>query len=93
MRVVLGAKVTPKAGSDEVVGWSGTELAVRVSAPPDKGKANEAVCALLARALQVPKSSVRVVRGHASRHKVLEVDGVDGRAIERVFGTQGPPVL
>ncbi|MDI6713173.1 MAG: DUF167 family protein [Anaerosomatales bacterium] len=93
MSVVLGVKVTPKAGKDEVVGWAGTELAVRVAAAPDKGQANAAVCAAIADALGVPKSAVRVVRGHASRHKLMEVEGVDDAALERAFGPRETPLL
>lgn len=93
MSVVLGVKVTPKAGKDEVVGWAGTELAVRVAAAPDKGQANAAVCAAIAAALGVPKSAVRVVRGHASRHKLVEVDGVDDAALECAFGPRETPLL
>lgn len=56
-------------------------MQVRVTVPPEGGKANTAVCRIVARALGVPKSAVRVVRGDAARHKMLEVDGDDG-AIE-----------
>ena len=48
------------------------EVAVRVTAPPDGGKANKAVCALLAKELGVPKSSVRIKRGDTSRHKLVD---------------------
>lgn len=85
----LAIHVTPKAGKDEVVGWRGEELQVRVTAPPEGGKANQAVCRLISRALGVPKSSVRVVRGEASRHKAVEVSDVDPIALERAFGA--PP--
>ena len=50
-------------------------LRVRVSAVPDKGKANAAVVALLARALGVPKSAVSVVSGETSRLKTLAIAG------------------
>lgn len=93
MGVVFGVKVTPKARSNACDGWVGTEVAVRVTAPPDKGKANDAVCETIAEALGVPKSSVRVVRGHASRHKLVEIDGVDGAALERAFGPKQTPLL
>jgi uncharacterized protein YggU (UPF0235/DUF167 family) len=44
-----------------------------VTAAPDEGKANAAVCKLVADALGVPKTSVSVVRGHAARTKQLEI--------------------
>jgi uncharacterized protein (TIGR00251 family) len=49
---------------------------VRVTAPPTDGKANAAVCRLVAKTLGVPKGAVRVVRGETARHKVLEIDGM-----------------
>ena len=55
-------------------------LRVRVSAVPDKGKANAAVVALLAKALGVPKSSIRVASGETSRMKTLAIAG-DGAAL------------
>lgn len=48
---------------------------MRVTAPPDEGKANAAVCKVVADALGVPKTAVSVVRGHAARTKTLEVRG------------------
>lgn len=57
-----------------------------VTAPPEDGKANAAACIVVAKALGVPKSSVRVVRGQTSRHKQLEIDGVDDSALLTAFG-------
>lgn len=78
--------VTPKAGRDEVVGWKGTELWVRVTTAPEGGKANAAVCKVIGSALGVPKSAVRVVRGETSRHKLLAVDGVDEGELNSLCG-------
>lgn len=72
----LKVRVTTGARGDAVVGWEGTSLKVRVRAAPEKGKANEAVCRLIARRLGVPVSAVAVERGHASRGKLLLVDGL-----------------
>lgn len=82
----IAVHVTPKSGRDEVVGWRGGELSVRVTAAPEEGKANAAVCALLAGSLGVPKRSVRVVRGESSRHKQVEIKGAVSADITRVFG-------
>lgn len=82
----LAVHVTPKSGRDEVAGWRGSELAVRVTAAPEGGKANAAVCKLVASALHVPKTSVRVVRGDTARHKVLEIDGAKDADLREAFG-------
>lgn len=85
--------MTPKAGRDEVVGWRGEELLVRVTVAPEGGKANAAVCAVVASALGVPKSAVTVVRGATSRHKAIEVAGVTDDAVIDVFGVPDAPLF
>jgi len=72
----LSVRVSPGAKRDEIVGWRGNALRVRVRAAPEKGKANEAVCALIASATGTPKRSVVIERGHASRDKVALVEGL-----------------
>ncbi|MBN1192935.1 MAG: DUF167 domain-containing protein [Coriobacteriia bacterium] len=82
----IAVHVTPKSSRDEIAGWRGGELSVRVTAAPEGGKANAAVCELLARSLGVPKSTVRVVRGETARHKQVEAVGIETRDITRAFG-------
>jgi uncharacterized protein YggU (UPF0235/DUF167 family) len=76
MPLRLTVRATPKAGRNEIAGRRADgALLVRVTAAPEDGRANAAVCALVAKALGVPKSAVRVVRGETSRDKILEVAG------------------
>jgi len=82
----LAVHVTPGAARDEVVGWRGRELLLKVSAPPEDGKANAASRALLARELGVGRRAVKVVRGQTSRHKQLEVDGIGEDDVRAAFG-------
>ena len=67
----LAVHVTPRSGRDAILGLK-TDDAGK-TAPPDGGKANKAVVALIAKALSCPKSKVEVVRGMTSRHKLLAV--------------------
>lgn len=72
--------MTPKASNDAVGGVTMLDdgrpvLLVRVRAVPDKGAANKAVCALLAKALRLPKSSVRLESGATARLKTVLIDG------------------
>jgi uncharacterized protein len=59
---------------------------IRVTAPPVDGKANDALCRLIARAAGVAPSKVAVVRGHTSRDKVLEIEGVDPQDLRAALG-------
>ena len=78
--LLLYLRVTPNAGRDTIDGAETRDdgacvLRVRVSAVPDKGKANAAVIALVARALDVPKTAITLVSGETSRMKTLAVAG------------------
>ena len=86
----LSIKVVPGSSRDEVVGWLGDSLKVKVKPPPEKGKANEAVVALLADRLGVEASSITVVSGHTSPAKIVAIDGVDDRAIRQAFLREKP---
>ncbi|MBQ11457.1 MAG: hypothetical protein CMJ45_07905 [Planctomyces sp.] len=78
-------KVQPKASRDQVVGYRDGVLQLRVTAPPDKGRANAAVVALLAEALGVAKSRVRIVRGQTSRDKVLTVESLTSEDVRGIL--------
>ena len=81
----LTVEVRPRAGRDEIVGWQGAVLRVRVTAPPADGAANEAVRALLAERLGCARSRVEIVRGHTARTKVVRVMGLTlGEAATRL---------
>lgn len=79
----LRLRVTPNAGRDSIEGFErladGTEvLRIRVAAVPDKGKANTAVIALLAKALGLPRSALQLVAGETARLKTIDLpDGTD----------------
>lgn len=86
----MDVHVQPGGSRDEVVGRHGDALKVKVSAPPEGGKANSAVCRLLAGAFDVPRTSVHVVSGGSSRRKRIGIDDIDGEAaggtLERLLG-------
>jgi uncharacterized protein (TIGR00251 family) len=83
---LIRVRVSPGARRDEIVGWRGDTLRVRVRAAPEKGRANEAVATLIAAALAVPARTVTVEHGHTSREKVLLVEGVSEDEITRRLG-------
>ena len=69
-------KVTPNAGRNEVTGFNGGVLQLKIAAPPVAGKANRELTAFLSRTLGVSKSSLKIVKGQTGRHKVVAVDGL-----------------
>jgi uncharacterized protein YggU (UPF0235/DUF167 family) len=74
--------VSPGAARSELVGRHGAGWRARVAAPPERGRANEALCRLLADAVDVPRISVRVVAGHGARAKVVEVENLSAGEVE-----------
>jgi len=76
----LAIRVQPRAKRTEVAGEREGAIVIRVNAPPVEGKANEAVCKLIAKRLGVPARAVRILRGETGRDKVVRVDGMDAEA-------------
>ena len=74
--VLLSVKVQPRASSSEIGEPLGSELRIRVSAPPVDDAANEALVRLLVDRLDCPRGKVELVRGQTSRHKVIKLHGL-----------------
>lgn len=70
---VLDVKVVPGASRSRIVGAHGSGIRVQVAAPPERGRANEELCRVLAEALGVRRADVAVVRGEASPRKTVHV--------------------
>jgi uncharacterized protein YggU (UPF0235/DUF167 family) len=71
-------RVTPKSRADGIqASRAGGTIRVRVTAPPEDGKANEAVLTLLGKRLGWPRGSIRLVGGATSRLKWIEADGLE----------------
>jgi uncharacterized protein (TIGR00251 family) len=78
-------RLQPRARRNEIVGEREGVLVVRVTAPPVEGKANDALCRLIAKEAGVVASRVKVVRGASSRNKVVRVHGVESAVLRRAL--------
>ncbi len=85
--VLLWVKAVPGASRNQIAGILGDRLKVRVSAPPEGGKANKAICKLLARALGVKANQVSIESGAASPEKILRVTAVTTDVLRRRFSS------
>jgi uncharacterized protein len=81
----LRVRVSPGARRGGVVGRVGDVWKLRVTAPAEGGRANEAVIRLLADTVDVPRRRVSLVSGHTARDKVVELEGVDAAEAERLL--------
>jgi len=89
--VRLVVRLTPRGGRDAADGWARDEkghpyLKARVSAPPVDGAANAALEKMIAKALKIGRSSVRIAAGDQSRLKILEIEGIAQADLDRIFG-------
>ncbi len=83
--------VQPRASKSGIVGWQGSALKVRITAPPVDGEANAALIDVLAKELGLKKNALRLASGPASRRKVVEFTVADESALMerlRAYGTE-----
>jgi len=81
----LSLRVSPGARKSAVVGRYGERWKIRVAAPAESGRANEALIELLGKTLGVARSQLRVVTGAGARDKIVEVRGIDAEESERLL--------
>jgi uncharacterized protein (TIGR00251 family) len=81
-------RLQARASRDELVGVRDGVLVARVSAPPVDGRANRALCRLIARRAGIAVSRVTVLRGQRSREKLIGVQGIDSAAVMDALGQE-----
>ena len=77
----IRVRLTPRAARDQIAPGEGDGYVARVTAPPVDGRANEALCRLIARRAGVAPSRVKLVRGAKSRDKTVSVEGLDAATL------------
>ena len=84
--VLLSVKLQPRASANEIGDALGSELRIKVTAPPVDAAANEALVKLLAQQLDCPRNRVELLRGHTSRHKTIKLYGLTAEAVVKGLG-------
>jgi uncharacterized protein (TIGR00251 family) len=82
----IQVRAIPNASRDEIVGWQDTVLKIKLQAVPEDGKANRALCLLLAETIGCHKREVRIVSGERSRNKIVELPEGGMRIIVNTCG-------
>ncbi len=88
----LNVKVHPRAKRNTVEVSDDGAVTIRVTAAPEKGKANIAAVKLLASWLDLPRASVSIIRGHTSRNKVVRVNGIEDAELKERLTLINRPV-
>jgi uncharacterized protein len=81
--VSFAVRVHPRAKQDALTGFHGDALKLALTAPPVDGRANDAVIAFFAEVLRLPRSSITIAAGHASRNKVVRVTGITAAGLQQ----------
>jgi uncharacterized protein len=85
--ILLAVKLQPRASSNEIGGPMGSELKIKVTAPPVESAANEALLRFLAETLDCARNQIELLRGHTSRHKTIKIRGVSvAEVLQRLTG-------
>jgi uncharacterized protein (TIGR00251 family) len=79
--VIFTAKVVPGSSKTVICGLLDGMLKVKVLPPPEKGKANQALCQFLAKQLGVKRNAVSIVSGHSQPIKTIRVSGISARTL------------
>ncbi len=83
---MLLVKVVPGARRDQIAGMLGERLKIRVSAPPEDGRANDAVCAVIAKALGIRERQVVIAGGRTHPEKTVRIEGMSEREVRTLLG-------
>lgn len=84
----FGVRVVPRASRNEISGRHGDAVKIRLTAPPVEGVANQALIDFLAERLDVSKTQIEILSGHASRDKIVCVVGMTPQEVEELLGSQ-----
>lgn len=82
---LLFVKAQPRASRNEIGEAVGTELKIKVTAPPVDSTANHAIVEFLARTLNCSKAAVTLIRGETSRHKTILLRGFKPDVVEKLL--------
>ena len=80
--ITFTVKVQPRARKNAITGTVGDALKLALTAPPVEGKANQAVIEFLADFFDIPRSSVTIASGAASRRKVIRISGASLQSLK-----------
>ncbi len=85
----LSVKIIPSSSSTCIAGWLNDTLKIRVSAAPEKGKANQLIEKTLEKALQLPRNSVSITHGKTSSNKIIEIVSLSEDEVYRRLSKPG----
>lgn len=86
--MIIKARIIPNSSRNQIVGWFKDQLKIKISAPPERGKANQKLINFLSEKWNIPKHSIQIIKGHKKRDKVIEIEGIQKLPIPKPEQTQ-----
>ena len=83
--IKIRLKAVPGASRDSIAGVLGDRLKVRISAPPEGGKANKAICKLFAKALGIKPANIEIIAGHTNPEKTIQITSLSDLQISTLL--------
>ena len=90
VETILSVRVQPRASKNDVAGWMGESVKIRLTTPPVEGAANAACLAFLSRILDVPVSQLTLLTGQRSRTKLIRILGLSPHDVYARLGLLSP---
>lgn len=75
--MILQTKITPNSSKNEIIGWFGDQLKIKINAAPEKGLANKELIKFLSKLLGISKSQIQIIKGHTSSSKILSIENIN----------------
>lgn len=85
MQCTIAIKVIPNSSRSEISGWLGEKLKIKVSAQPEKGKANISVIKVLSEALNIQEEFINILSGSTSQRKTVEIIGLSYEMVREII--------
>lgn len=70
---IISVKIVPRSSKNQIVGWQGDVLKIKIKAPPVDGEANAELVRFLAEVLDIPKNKIEIIKGQSAKNKLLKI--------------------
>lgn len=75
--MIIQIHISPNASKNELIGWQGNAVKIKIAAPPEKGKANKELIKFLSKKWDIAQSNIQILKGTTNRRKIVEFIGID----------------
>jgi len=85
MKTLLPVKIQPNSSKNEIAGFEGEVLKIRIKAAPEKDKANLELIRFLSKKFNISRSDITIIKGRTSRKKMLQLENISRKDLEQII--------